>query len=52
MALRREFLKETGMEIEIIRNIGVIDFMLPWVWKEYTHVHHIVFFIKTREPAG
>ncbi|WP_336989639.1 NUDIX hydrolase [Bacillus infantis] len=44
MALRREFLEETGLEIEIIRNIGVIDFMLPWGWKEYTHVHHICVF--------
>ncbi|TYS65434.1 NUDIX hydrolase [Bacillus infantis] len=44
MALRREFLEETGLEIEFIRNIGVIDFMLPWGWKEYTHVHHICVF--------
>jgi ADP-ribose pyrophosphatase YjhB (NUDIX family) len=44
IALRREFLEETGIEIEIIRNIGVIDFMLPWDWKENTHVHHICVF--------
>ncbi|MGD6901197.1 NUDIX hydrolase [Bacillus infantis] len=46
MALRREFLEETGMKINIIRNIGAIDFMLPWSWKQYTHVHHICVFYK------
>ncbi|MGM0788704.1 MAG: NUDIX hydrolase [Bacillota bacterium] len=51
IALRREFLEETGMKIEIIRNLGVIDFMLPWDWKEYTHVHHICVFYEV-EGSG
>lgn len=28
-AMKREFLEETGIEIEIIKNIGVTDFKLP-----------------------
>ncbi|WP_366163187.1 NUDIX hydrolase [Bacillus infantis] len=52
IALRREFLEETGIEIEIIRNIGVIDFMLPWDWKEYTHVHHICVFYEVEGTGG
>jgi hypothetical protein len=30
-AIQREFLEETGLEIEIEENIGVIDFKLPWL---------------------
>ncbi|MCA1037945.1 NUDIX hydrolase [Bacillus infantis] len=51
-ALRREFLEETGMKLEIIRNIGVIDFILPWDWKEYTHVHHICVFYEVEGTGG
>lgn len=40
-AMKREFLEETGLEIEIEENLGVIDFKLPWLWKEFTDVHHI-----------
>lgn len=47
-AMKREFLEETGIAIKIEDNIGVIDFTLPWLWKEFTHVHHIAvyYFVK------
>ncbi|WP_420489398.1 hypothetical protein [Neobacillus drentensis] len=38
--MKREVLEETGIEIEVIKNLGVIDFMLPWEWEEYSRVHH------------
>ena len=41
VAMRREFLEETGFEIDIIKNIGNIGFMFPWDWNEFTDVHHI-----------
>ncbi|WP_062104384.1 NUDIX hydrolase [Bacillus niameyensis] len=40
-AMKREFMEETGFEIEIKENIGVVDFQLPWQWKGFTDVHHI-----------
>ncbi|MFX3675159.1 MAG: NUDIX hydrolase [Paenisporosarcina sp.] len=51
-AMRREFLEETGIKIEIIQNIGVIDFMLPWEWKEFTDVHHIAVYYLVRQIGG
>ena len=51
-AMKREFQEETGIEIEIIRNIGVIDFMLPWDWKGYTHVHHTAVYYLVRKVGG
>ncbi|MBB2480585.1 NUDIX hydrolase [Bacillus sp. APMAM] len=51
-AMKREFLEETGFEIEIKQNIGVIDFMLPWDWKEYTDVHHIAVFYSVKIIGG
>ncbi|MFS1514308.1 NUDIX hydrolase [Chengkuizengella sp. SCS-71B] len=43
-AMKREFLEETGLSIDIKQNIGTCDFVLPWVWKEFNHVHHITVF--------
>lgn len=51
-AMKREFLEETGLEIEIEKNIGVIDFILPWIWKEFTDVHHIAVYYSVRKISG
>lgn len=51
-ALKREFFEETGLEIEIIQNIGTIDFMLPWEWKEFTDVHHIAVYYLVKIISG
>lgn len=51
-AMKREFLEETGVEIEIVKNIGVIDFMLPWNWKNFTHVHHIAVYYSVNKIGG
>ena len=51
-AMKREFLEETGIEIEIIKNIGVTDFKLPWMWKEFSDVHHIAVYYLVRKVGG
>lgn len=52
VAMKREFLEETGFKIEIIKNIGVIDFILPWEWKEFTDVHHICVYYLVKIIGG
>lgn len=51
-AMKREFIEETGFEIEIKENIGVIDFILPWLWRDYTDVHHIVVYYSVKKVGG
>lgn len=51
-AIKREFLEETGLEIEIEENIGVIDFKLPWLWNEFTDVHHIAVYYLVKKVGG
>ena len=51
-AMKREFLEETGLEIEIVQQIGVSDFKLPWKWREFTDVHHIAVFYSVRKIGG
>lgn len=51
-AMKREFLEETGIKIEITKNIGVLDFKLPWLWKEFTDVHHIAVYYTVRKIGG
>lgn len=51
-ALRREFREETGYEIDILENIGVKDFKLPWTWKDYNYVHHIAVYYLVRIIGG
>ncbi|GAA5416970.1 hypothetical protein Pryu01_02009 [Paraliobacillus ryukyuensis] len=50
LAMQREFKEETG--IEIIKNLAVIDFMLPWKWKESTDVHHIAVYYLVNKIGG
>ncbi|PKR82626.1 NUDIX hydrolase [Heyndrickxia camelliae] len=51
-AMKREFLEETGLEMEIEENIGVIDFKLPWLWNQFTHVHHIAVYYSVKCIGG
>jgi len=51
-AMKREFLEETGFEIEVVKNLGVIDFMLPWDWEQYSHVHHIAVYYLVDRIGG
>ncbi len=50
--MKREFLEETGLEIEIVENIGITDFKLPWSWNEFTDVHHIAAYYSVRKIGG
>jgi len=51
-AMNREFLEETGLEIQIEENIGVIDFKLPWLWRNFTDVHHIAVYYSVKKVGG
>ncbi|TFE02267.1 NUDIX hydrolase [Jeotgalibacillus salarius] len=51
-ALDREFTEETGMEILRKTQIGTIDFQLPWLWRNHTHVHHIAVFYQVEQAGG
>ncbi|KPL60991.1 NUDIX hydrolase [Rossellomorea vietnamensis] len=51
-AMRREFLEETGIEIEIENQIGVIDFKFPSMWRDFTNVHHIAVYYSVRKIGG
>lgn len=48
----REFLEETGLDVEIDKNIGAIDFKLPWQWKEFTDVHHVAVYYLVNKIGG
>ncbi|WP_422123321.1 NUDIX hydrolase [Planococcus sp. X10-3] len=51
-AIKREFLEETGLEINVSENLGVIDFQLPWKWQEYSAVHHIAVYYLVNKVSG
>lgn len=51
-AMKREFLEETGLEIEIVENIGVTEFKLPWLWRGFTDVHHIAVYYSVTKIGG
>lgn len=50
--MKREFLEETGLEIEIIKNIGTTDFMLTSDWRGLTDVHHIAVYYLVKQIGG
>lgn len=52
IAMKREFLEETGLEIEIIKNIGTTDFMLTSDWRGLTDVHHIAVYYLVKQIGG
>ncbi|MFJ6412955.1 NUDIX hydrolase [Terribacillus saccharophilus] len=43
-AVIREVKEETGLTAAVKKQIGVVDFKLPWQWKDFTHVHHTTVF--------
>ncbi|MCL6659267.1 NUDIX hydrolase [Paenibacillus amylolyticus] len=50
----REFQEETGLEIQIIKNIGVRDFIVPWTrpGHDHTHCHHVALFYEVKYISG
>lgn len=52
IAMKREFLEETGLEIEIIKSIGIADFMISSDWKDWTDVHHNAMFYLVKQIGG
>lgn len=50
--LSREFSEETGLEVLGKFRIGTIDFHLPWLWRNFTHVHHRAVFFEVNETGG
>ncbi|WP_404407130.1 NUDIX hydrolase [Jeotgalibacillus malaysiensis] len=50
--LNREFTEETGLEVLGKTLIGMVDFQLPWVWREYSHVHHTAVFYQVNKADG
>lgn len=51
-AMKREYLEETGLEIEIVENIGIIDFKISWVWRDFTDLHHIGVYYLVKKIGG
>ncbi|MFJ7827003.1 NUDIX hydrolase [Psychrobacillus sp. NPDC096623] len=52
VAMRREFLEETGIEIEIIKQIGTTDFMISSNWRGFTDIHHIAVYYLVKQIGG
>ncbi len=40
-ALHREFIEETGLQIEVLSQVGAFDFLIETDWRQGTLVHHI-----------
>lgn len=52
VAMKREFLEETGFEVEIIKNVGITDFMLTSDWRGLADVHHIAVYYLVKQIGG
>lgn len=50
--LVREFKEETGITVSNYSQIGVFDFFVPWMWRNFTHVHHVAVFYKIAQAEG
>lgn len=50
-AVIREVKEETGLTASVKKQIGIVDFKLPWQWKDFSHVHHTAVFY-TAEVNG
>jgi ADP-ribose pyrophosphatase YjhB (NUDIX family) len=51
-AMVREFKEETGLDIEIVEQIGITDFLFPSNWRDFTDVHHIAVFYIVKKIGG
>src|SRR5690554_2322013 len=42
-AVKREFIEETGISVDIVKNIGVCDYLIPYELSKRgtTHIHHV-----------
>ncbi|WP_205961779.1 NUDIX hydrolase [Psychrobacillus vulpis] len=50
--IKREFLEETGFEVEVVNKIGVADFMVSSDWRGLTDVHHIAVYYFVKQTGG
>lgn len=52
VAMKREFLEETGFEVDIIKNIGITDFTLSSDWRGLTDEYHIAVYYLVKQIGG
>ncbi len=45
-AIDREFDEETGMQINISRNVGIVEFIVKYDFRDYSHIQHIAIFLE------
>lgn len=53
-AVKREFIEETGIHIQIARQVGLCEYLIPYVRPEggTTHIHHIAVFYLVQCAGG
>lgn len=53
-ALHREFREETGIRIEVLRNLGALDYVIPYPLEKRgtTHIHHIAIYYEIAYSGG
>ncbi|GGD84767.1 NUDIX hydrolase [Paenibacillus nasutitermitis] len=53
-ALRRELKEETGISFNIIGNLGVLDYVIPYKLEKRgtTHIHHIAIYYEIEYLSG
>ncbi len=51
--LKREFIEETGYEIEVLEHLGIQDFKIKEAYLHYQFIHHIAIFysVKLKEKV-
>lgn len=51
--LKREFIEETGYEIEVLESLGIQDFKIKEAYLNYEFIHHIAIFysVKLKEKV-
>nr|WP_213523637.1 NUDIX hydrolase [Paenibacillus sp. J31TS4] len=52
--IEREFLEETGLQVEVKRNIGVCDYLIPYELPQRgtSHIHHVAVFYSVHPLPG
>lgn len=53
-ALHRELKEETGLDVEVARNLGVRDYVVPYKMEDKgtTHVHHVALYYEVGCVSG